>query len=376
TDQASSATTEDILQLFNTNAAAFNRNAETLKKNAAAFNRNAETLKKNATALEELKESVSIITSQLKQEGYDLPGFQQEALATPQQPSLLVKETTSVEKLLSGLSKMIESRFDDIEAGMQKQQTMMDMLSGRVSTLTDLVATLDRKSEIHHGNIIARVAKCERARPQGDIGAHNVEFRENKNHVAPLLDYLSSDDEAVRWEDVRVIKPHSTSIPWDDDDMHVLPFLFEGDEDEEHLMGVETTSITTPLVVDTPTLPEEPKDLKEPRTPSLDHKVDSTSSSDGSITDIGAKPLTKTTKRKRVSRRQRKRRRHELMMVEQAKMKDKVSPSMSIYSNPTGCVEFTHPQWGCIQVNFPSHLYSKKTDAMNYKELLGWDGDF
>ncbi|CAN0903409.1 hypothetical protein LINGRAHAP2_LOCUS22539 [Linum grandiflorum] len=82
------------------------------------------------------------------------------------------------------------------------------------------------------------------------------------------------------------------------------------------------------------------------------------------------------TKRKRVSRRQRKRRRHELMMVEQAKMKDKVIPSTSIHSTPTGCVEFTHPQWGCIQVNFPSHLYSKKTDAMNYKELLGWDGDF
>ncbi|CAN0904074.1 hypothetical protein LINGRAHAP2_LOCUS22876, partial [Linum grandiflorum] len=36
TDQASSATTEDILQLFNANAAAFNRNAETLKKNATA----------------------------------------------------------------------------------------------------------------------------------------------------------------------------------------------------------------------------------------------------------------------------------------------------------------------------------------------------
>ncbi|CAN0892031.1 hypothetical protein LINGRAHAP2_LOCUS17316, partial [Linum grandiflorum] len=295
TDQASSATTEDILQLFNANTI-------TLEKNTTTFNRNAETLKKNAAALKELRESMSIITSQLKQEGYDLPGFQEEALATPQQPSLLVKETTSVEKLLSGLSKMIESRFDDIEAGMQKQQTMMDMLSGRVSTLTDLVATLDSKSEIHHGDIIARVAKCERERPQGDIGAHNVEFRENKKLAAPLLDYLSSDDEAVRWEDVRVIKPHSTSIPWDDDDMHVLPFLFEGEEGEEHLMGVETTSTTTPLVVDTPTLPEEPKDLKEPRTPSLNHKVDSTSSSDVSITDIGSKPLTKTTKRKWVSR--------------------------------------------------------------------------
>ncbi|CAN0859976.1 hypothetical protein LINGRAHAP2_LOCUS7816, partial [Linum grandiflorum] len=124
TDQASSATIEEILQLFNANMI---------------------TLEKNATTLKELEKSVSIITSQLKQEGYDLPRFQQEALATPQQPSLLVKETTSVENLLSGLTKMIESRFDYIEAGMQKQQTMMDMLSGSVSTLTDLVATLDRK---------------------------------------------------------------------------------------------------------------------------------------------------------------------------------------------------------------------------------------
>ncbi|CAN0915993.1 Retrovirus-related Pol polyprotein from transposon RE1 [Linum grandiflorum] len=110
TDQASSDTTEDILQLFNANTI-------TLEKNATTFNRKAETLKKNATTLKELRESMSIIISQLKQEGYDLPGFQEETLATPQQPSLLVKETTSVEKLLSGLSKMIESRFDDIEAG-------------------------------------------------------------------------------------------------------------------------------------------------------------------------------------------------------------------------------------------------------------------
>ncbi|CAN0905229.1 hypothetical protein LINGRAHAP2_LOCUS23547 [Linum grandiflorum] len=156
--------------------------------------------------------------------------------------------------------------------------------------------------------------------------------------------------------------------------MHVLPFLFEGEEDEEHLMGVETTSITTPLVVDTPTLPNEPKDLKEPHIPSFDHKVDS-SSSDGSFTN-GTEPPTKPTKRKRVSRRQRKRRRHELMKVEQAKTNEKVSLSTSIHSTPTGCVEFTHPQWGCIQVNFPSHLSSKITDDMNYKELLGWDGDF
>ncbi|CAN0892066.1 hypothetical protein LINGRAHAP2_LOCUS17339 [Linum grandiflorum] len=82
------------------------------------------------------------------------------------------------------------------------------------------------------------------------------------------------------------------------------------------------------------------------------------------------------TKRMRVSRRQRKRHRHELMMVEQAKMKENVNPSTSINSTPTGCLEFTHPQWGCIEVIFPSNLYSKTTYDMNYKELFGWDGDF
>ncbi|CAN1220967.1 hypothetical protein LINGRAPRIM_LOCUS115, partial [Linum grandiflorum] len=51
TDQASSATTEDILQLFNANTI-------TLEKNTTTFNRNAETLKKNAAALKELRESM------------------------------------------------------------------------------------------------------------------------------------------------------------------------------------------------------------------------------------------------------------------------------------------------------------------------------
>ncbi|CAN0872685.1 hypothetical protein LINGRAHAP2_LOCUS10180 [Linum grandiflorum] len=58
---------------------------------------------------------MSNITSQLKKEEDDLLKSKQEALTTPQQPSLSIKEITSIEKLLSGLTKMIESRFDDIE---------------------------------------------------------------------------------------------------------------------------------------------------------------------------------------------------------------------------------------------------------------------
>ena len=91
-----------------------------------------------------------------------------------------------------------------------------------------------------------------------------------------------------------------------------------------------------------------------------------------------SEPTTKSTKRKRLSRRKRKRRRRELMMVEQAKSKEDAplfSPLMKIDTTPNGCVEFTHPQWGSIQVTIPNHIYSKTNDDMNYKELLGWDGD-
>ena len=84
-------------------------------------------------------------------------------------------------------------------------------------------------------------------------------------------------------------------------------------------------------------------------------------------------PTTKSTER-----RKRKRRHRELMMVEQAKSKEDAplfSPLMKIDTTPNGCVEFTHPQWGSIQVTFPNRIYSKINDDMNYKELLGWDGD-
>ena len=66
------------------------------------------------------------------------------------------------------------------------------------------------------------------------------------------------------------------------------------------------------------------------------------------------------------------------MMVEQEKKKEDAplfSLLMKIDSIPSRCVEFTHPQWGSIQGIFPNHIYSNTNDDMNYKELLGWDGD-